>query len=189
MLIKLDNNIMLASFFRKFSDLKMRLTPHEFYVTQGKGIERPFTGDFWWYKEVGTYYCKVCNHSLFPSHYKFHPTTGICAFFASFKDATKVDNGEISCNHCNSHLGKVLDDGPAPTHIHLQVMSASLKFKPMPFFELPPVRNELKKARLHERLELQEKKLAKKKKREEKKKLEAEKKTGESKKHEKKGNV
>eukprot|EP00344_Euplotes_crassus_P008419 CAMPEP_0197009824 /NCGR_PEP_ID=MMETSP1380-20130617/51687_1 /TAXON_ID=5936 /ORGANISM="Euplotes crassus, Strain CT5" /LENGTH=183 /DNA_ID=CAMNT_0042431331 /DNA_START=72 /DNA_END=623 /DNA_ORIENTATION=- len=36
-------------------DRKQSLTPHEFYIIQGKGMERPFTGKYWWVKDMGTY--------------------------------------------------------------------------------------------------------------------------------------
>ena len=135
---------MLVRFIRKFSDLKLRLYPHEYFITQGKGPERPFTGAYWWYKEVGNYHCIVCDQSLFPSHYKFHPTTGLCAFFASHKNSTNVVNGELECSKCKSHLGLVQDNGPPPTYKHLQVKSGALRFEHMPWFTLPPTRKEHK---------------------------------------------
>jgi peptide-methionine (R)-S-oxide reductase len=41
--------------------LRDRLTPLEYYVTQGSGYERPFTGEHWWSKDVGMYSCRVCT--------------------------------------------------------------------------------------------------------------------------------
>jgi peptide-methionine (R)-S-oxide reductase len=138
---------MLVKLFRNFTELKMRLSPHEYFVTQGKGIERPFTGEYWWYKDIGNYNCIVCDQSLFPSHYKFFPPTGHCAFFASNENSTVLRNGELECSKCQSHLGYLKDNGPAPTYMHLQVKSAALKFYPKPWFKLPPTRNEQKKMR------------------------------------------
>jgi peptide methionine sulfoxide reductase MsrB len=43
----------------------IKLTPMEFYITQGKGTERPFTGDYWDTNKVGLYSCKVCTQRLF----------------------------------------------------------------------------------------------------------------------------
>jgi hypothetical protein len=51
---------------------RSKLSPHELYITQGKGMERPFTGDFWWLKDVGTYSCKVCTQKLFLTEHKFN---------------------------------------------------------------------------------------------------------------------
>jgi len=41
--------------------LKEKLSPLEYYVTQGMGHERPYTGDLWWTKDVGMYSCKCCT--------------------------------------------------------------------------------------------------------------------------------
>lgn len=138
---------MFNQLIRHVKNLKLSLTPHEFFVTQGKGFERPFTGEFWWYKDVGTYHCKVCSSALFPSHYKFSTPTGHATFFSSLKDATKENADEVNCSKCDSHLGTVSEQGPAPTYRTLTIKSASLSFKPKPFFEVPPTRNEKRKLR------------------------------------------
>lgn len=41
------------------------LSPHVFWLTQGKGMERPYTGDYWFTKEVGHYQCLTCSNKLF----------------------------------------------------------------------------------------------------------------------------
>lgn len=41
------------------------MTPHEYYITQSKAMERPFTGKTWYVKDVGTYHCTSCNAELF----------------------------------------------------------------------------------------------------------------------------
>lgn len=41
------------------------LTPHQLWITQGKGIERPYTGEYWDNKEHGHYECIVCSNKLF----------------------------------------------------------------------------------------------------------------------------
>lgn len=41
------------------------LTPHQYWITQGKGMERPYTGDFWDNTDVGHYECVVCSNKLF----------------------------------------------------------------------------------------------------------------------------
>src|SRR6478736_4470045 len=57
-------------------DLRTRLTPEQFYVTQEKGTERPFTGKYWDTKEPGKYYCVVCGAELFTSDSKFDSGCG-----------------------------------------------------------------------------------------------------------------
>jgi hypothetical protein len=42
-----------------------KLTPMEYFITQGKGTERPFTGDYWDTNKVGVYSCKVCTQRIF----------------------------------------------------------------------------------------------------------------------------
>ena len=48
-----------------------KLTPMEFYMTQGKGTERPYTGDYWETQKVGNYCCKVCTQRVFSSTHKY----------------------------------------------------------------------------------------------------------------------
>ena len=49
-----------------------KLTPMEFYLTQGKGnTERPYTGDYWENNKVGVYACKVCTQRIFSSTHKY----------------------------------------------------------------------------------------------------------------------
>lgn len=133
---------------RRFS-MKLLLSPHQYFVTQGKGPERPFTGDYWWVKDVGAYHCIVCDSKLYPSHYKYFPPTGHCAFWAAEESAVKVEEQEceLKCNKCESHLGHLYNDGPSPTYLHHQVKSGALLFKEKPWFQLPPTRKELRKMR------------------------------------------
>jgi hypothetical protein len=44
---------------------KYSLTPHELWVTQGKNMERPFSGHFWDCDQIGQYSCIVCTTQLF----------------------------------------------------------------------------------------------------------------------------
>lgn len=46
-------------------ELKKRLTPIQYQVTQEKGTERAFTGEYWNHKEGGDYNCIVCGEKLF----------------------------------------------------------------------------------------------------------------------------
>jgi hypothetical protein len=49
-----------------------KLTPMEYYISQGKGTERPYTGDYWDTNNVGIYSCKVCTQRLFSSTHKYN---------------------------------------------------------------------------------------------------------------------
>ncbi len=115
---------------------RKELSPEVFAVTRAKGTERPFSGEFCEAFEPGKYSCTCCDTLLFDSEEKFESGTGWPSFTQPVKRnnvAYKKDSShgmirvEILCNICDSHLGHVFPDGPAPSGLRYCVNSLSLK--------------------------------------------------------------
>jgi methionine-R-sulfoxide reductase len=121
-------------------ELKQKLSPMQFAVTQHAATEPPFRNEFYDNKKPGIYVDIVSGRPLFSSLDKFDSHCGWPSFTKPIEASEVVDRPdhshgmdrtEVRSKTAGSHLGHIFEDGPGPTHLRYCINSASLRFVPV----------------------------------------------------------
>jgi methionine-R-sulfoxide reductase len=121
------------------SEIRRKLTPLQYAVTQHEATETPYRNVYWDNHEPGIYVDIVSGEPLFSSLDKYDSGTGWPSFTRPLEPAnvrTKTDHllgfsrTEVRSAHADSHLGHVFDDGPRPIGLRYCMNSAAMRFIP-----------------------------------------------------------